>query len=155
MKLKALFLALAVAGAGASFAFADDGNNGSSTSSTTTTTTTSTTPEKGPRCPRFELRGTFGTASAGSFTMTVTKANEAATSLVGQTATVAIDAKTRVSWAGVGTLTGPNTGDNVTVHARQCGGSSGAITAQDVRAHAVKANPGPADTHSKPDSHTK
>lgn len=154
MKLKALFLALAVAGAGASFAFADDGNNGSSTTSTTsTTTTTSTTPARGPKCPRFELRGTFGTASAGSFTMTVTKANEAANSLVGQTATVAIDAMTHVSWAGVGTLTGPNTGDNVTVHARQCGGSSGAITAQDVRARAVKAKPVPADKPSKPDSH--
>lgn len=146
MKLKALFLALAVAGAGASFAFADDGHHkaGDSTSSTSTSTTTgtTTTTAEGPQCPRFELKGTFGTAGAGSFTMTVTRANHEAQALVGQTATIAVDAKTRVSWEGVGTLTGPNTGDDVVVHARQCGGSTGALTAQSVKARAAKA-----DTH--------
>lgn len=143
MKLKALFLALAVAGAGASFALADDGHHkasGTTTTGTTTTTTTTTTTSEGPKCPRFELKGTFGTAGTGSFTMTVTRANDEAQSLVGHTATVAVDAKTRVSWEGVGTLTGPNTGDLVVVHARQCGGSTGALTARSVKARAPKAD---------------
>jgi len=153
MKLKALFLALAVAGAGASFAFADDGNNGSTTSTTTTTTTTT---DKGPRCPRFELKGTLSTVSAGSFTMAVTKANDAAQSLVGQTATITVDAKTRVSWEGVGTLTGPNANDVLVVHARQCGGSTGAVTADSVKAHAPKTDKqGEHDAPTNHDAHTK
>lgn len=147
MKLKALFLALAVAGAGASFALADDGHHkaadttstATTTTSSTTTTTTTTTPET-QKCPRFELKGTFGTVGTGSFTMVVTRANHEAKSLVGQTATVAVDAKTRVSWDGVGTLTGPNTGDLVVVHARQCGGATGTLTAQSVKARAGKAD---------------
>jgi hypothetical protein len=144
MKLKALFLALAVAGAGASFALADDGHTkGSETASTATTTTS-----EGPKCPRFELRGTLATVSAGSFTIAVTHANDNAKSLVGQTPTVAVDAKTRVSWDGVGTLTGPNAGDNLVVHARQCGGATGAITAQSVKARAAST-----DKATKHDSH--
>jgi hypothetical protein len=150
MKLKALFLALAVAGAGASFALADDGGG-----TTTTTATTTTSPAKGPKCPRFELKGTLSTVSAASLTMAVTKANDAAKSLVGQTATVALDAKTHVSWDGVGTLTGPNPGDGVVVHARQCGGSTGAITADSIKAKAVKTPHAPADKTAKPDSPKK
>jgi len=136
MKLKALFLALAVAGAGASFALADDGHNKASDTTSTSTTTTSET----PKCPRAELRGTLTSVSATSFTMTVTKANHGENALVGQTATVAVDAKTRVSWDGVGTFTGPNTNDDVTVHARQCGDATGTITAQSVKAHTPHAD---------------
>ena len=156
MKLKALFLAFAVAGAGASFALADDGHHKAadttSTATTTTTGTTTTTPTEtkpeGPKCPRFELKGTFGTVGTGSFTMTVTRANHEAQALVGQTATVTVGAKTRVSWEGLGTLTGPNQGDDVVVHARQCGGSTAAIAADSVKARAAKA-----DTHD--DEHKK
>ena len=154
MKLKALFLALAVAGAGASFALADDGHHraadttstATTTTSSTTTTTSTTTTSETPRCPRFELKGTFGAVGTGSFTMVVTRANDDAKSLVGQTATVAVDAKTRVSWEGVGTLTGPNPGDVVVVHARQCGGATGTLTAQSVKARAAKAD----STHDSP-----
>jgi len=155
MKLKALFLALAVAGAGASFALADDGHPkaGDTTSTATTTTGTTTTTETGPghdgpKCPRFELKGTFGTAGTGSFTITVTRANHEAHALVGQTVTVTVGAKTRVSWEGVGTLTGPNQGDDVVVHARQCGGSTGAIAADSVKSRAPHAD-------SEHDSHKK
>jgi hypothetical protein len=141
MKLKALFLALAVAGAGASFALADDGHHkAADTTSTATTTGTTTTTSEAPKCPHVELKGTFGTVGTGSFTMTVARANHEAKALVGQTATVAVDAKTRVSWDGVGTLTGPNAGDLVVVHARQCAGSTGPLTAQSVKARAAKAD---------------
>lgn len=141
MKLKALFLALAVAGAGASFALADDGHHKAADSTSTATTTgTTTTTQEAPKCPRVELKGTFGTAGAGSFTMTVTRTNDEAHALAGQTATVVVDAKTRVSWEGVGTLNGPNAGDLVVVHARQCGGSTGPLTAQSVKARAATAD---------------
>ena len=143
MKLKALFLALAVAGACASFALADDGHTkGSDTTSTGATTTGATTTSETPKCPRAELAGTLASVSAGSFTMTVKRANHDAQSLVGQTATVTVDAKTHVSWDGVGTLTGPNTGDDVVVHARQCGGATGAVTAESVKARTPHADKG-------------
>ena len=136
MKLKALFLALAVAGACASFALADDGHTKAGDTTSTGTTTTSET----PKCPRAELSGTLATVSASSFTMTVKRANHGMQALVGQTATVSVDAKTRVSWDGFGTFTGPNTGDVVVVHARQCGGATGTITAQSVKAHTPHAD---------------
>ena len=136
MKLNALFLALAVAGACASFALADDGHKKASDTTSTATTTTSET----PKCPRAELAGTLASVSTGSFTMTVKRANDGMQSLVGQTATVTVDAKTRVSWDGFGTFTGPNVGDVVVVHARQCGGATGAITARSVKAHTPHAD---------------
>ena len=140
MKLKALLLACAVAGAGASFALADDGHGkhhessttGSTSTSTTGTTTTTTTPE----CQRVELRGKLASVSATSFTLDVTKANDAGQALVGHTSTVAVVATTRVEWSGTGTLTGPNVGDEARVKACITGGT---LTARSVSSHAPRA----------------
>jgi hypothetical protein len=154
MKLKALLLALAVAGAGSSFALADGGHGGghdgggdhrSSTTTTTssTTTTTMTTTTTPSNCQRVELRGTLASVSATSFTLTVQRANDAGQSLVGQTATIAVDASTRVEWEGQGTLTGPNVGDQARVTAFSCPGTTaGAVTltAKSVRANGAQQN---------------
>jgi hypothetical protein len=117
MKLKALLLALAVAGAGASFALAEDNPGGSTT--TGATTTTSTTGSDG--CRRFELHGTLASVSASSFSVNVTKGSKAVKAAAGTPVTIGFDAKTRVSWSGRGTLTGPNAGDSVHVNGKKCG----------------------------------
>lgn len=148
MKLKALLLALAVAGAGSSFALADDGHGGghngdqhrstSTTSLSTTTMTTTTTPSN---CQRIDLRGTLASVSATSFTLTVQRANDAGQSLVGQTATIGVDASTRVEWEGRGTLIGPNVGDQARVKALSCpGATAGAatLTAKSVRVNGAE-----------------
>jgi hypothetical protein len=143
MKLKALLLACAVAGAGASFALADDGHgkhNASSTTSTTTTgtTTTGTTTTTIPSdCTRFELKGKLASVSASSFTLDVTKANDAGKALVGHTATIAVAPTTKVEWEGSGTLTGPNVGDSARVKALACG-SAATLTARSVSARGPK-----------------
>jgi hypothetical protein len=135
MKLKALLLACAVAGAGASFALADDGHGkhheSSTTGSTSTSTTGTTTTTPTPDCQRVELRGKLASVSATSFTLDVTKANDAGKALVGHTSTIAVVATTRVEWSGTGTLTGPNAGDNAKVKACSTGTT---LTAKSVRA---------------------
>src|SRR5436853_478205 len=132
MKLKALAIALFVAGLLASIALADpgkgrgngqknrdaaapadDGHEKSGTTSTGTTTTEHHGDDKG--CRKVEVKGTLVSVAGTSFTITVTRGNDAAAALVGKPATFAVDAKTRVSWSGVGTLTGPNAGDVVGV----------------------------------------
>ena len=134
MKLKALFLALAVAGAGASFALADDSTGGSTTTGTTgTTTTSSTTTTSG--CRRFHLHGTLASVSASSFSVNVTKGSDAAKAAAGTAVTIGVDADTRVSWSGRGTLTGPNAGDSVKVNGKQCGST---YTASKVQARGPK-----------------
>jgi hypothetical protein len=145
MKLKALLLACAVAGAGASFALADDGHGkhhesttttgSSSTSTNNESTTTTTTPAD---CRRVELRGKLASVSAASFTLDVTKANDAGQALVGHTATVAVVPETRVDWSGSGTLTGPNVGDEAKVRALSCT-TAGTLTARSVSARGPKA----------------
>lgn len=154
MRLKALLLALAVAGAGSSFALADNGGGGgghngdhhrsaSTTTNTTGTTTTAMTTTTTPsNCQRVELRGTLASVSASSFTLTVQRAGDEnqAQSLVGQTVTIAVDANTRVSWSGQGTLIGPNVGDQAKVKASSCPGTTAGtttLTATSVRANAA------------------
>ena len=161
MKLKALFLALAVAGAGSSFALADDGHGGggghdgdhhrSSTTTTTATTTTATTTTTPTGCLRVELRGTLASVSATSFTLTVKQADEADQALVGQTATIAVDASTRVEWEGQGTLTGPNVGDQARVKAFSCPGSTAGTTT--LTAKSVRANGAEQEQHDALKSH--
>jgi hypothetical protein len=126
MKFKALFLALAVAGAGASFAFAEDNPGGSTT--TGATTTTSTTASDG--CRRFELHGTLASVAASSFSVTLKKGSRAVQAPAGTPVTVGFDAKTRISWSGRGTLTGPNAGDSVHVGGKKCGDTLTATKAQ-------------------------
>jgi hypothetical protein len=72
--------------------------------------------------------------------MTVTKANEAAATLVGTTATLAVDTKTRVKWEGVGLLTGPNAGDRLNVVAKQCAATATTLTAWKVDARAARSD---------------
>ena len=146
MKLKALFLALAVAGAGASFALADDSAGGSTTTGTTTTTASSAA---GSDCRHFHLSGTLATVSATSFTVTVTKGNDAAKALAGTAVVVAVGPDTRVSWSGRGTLTGPNVGDSVRVNGTQCGST---LTARKVQARGPRSEHGgsAADEHGRP-----
>jgi hypothetical protein len=143
MKLKALLLACAVAGAGASFALADDGHgkqhhDSSTTSSTSTGTnaTTTTTTTTNSDCQRVELRGKLASVSATSFTIDVTKGNDAAQALVGHTATVGVVATTRVEWSGTGTLTGPNVGDEARVRACATGST---LTAKSVSSRGPRA----------------
>jgi hypothetical protein len=136
MKLKALLLAVAVLGVGASFGLTANGRSDSGTTTGVTTTapaTTTTTSSDG--CKRFELKGTLASVSASSFTVAVTKGDEEAKALAGTTATVAVAADTRVSWSGRGTLTGPNTGDSVSVNGKQCGTT---LTASKVEARGPK-----------------
>ena len=79
--------------------------------------------------------------TASSFTLTVTRASDAAQALVGHTATVAVDSSTRVRWSGTGTLTGPNVGDDAKVKALSCG-TAGTLTAKSVRAEGPNAHGG-------------
>jgi hypothetical protein len=140
MKLKALVLALFVAGLGASFALAEDGGSGSTTSTSTTTTGTTTKKEEhGKDCRKLELKGTLASASGTSFVMNVVKANKAGDALEGKPATIAVDAKTRVRWEGVGTFAGPNTGDRLNVLAVQCTATGDALVARKVDARPPKA----------------
>jgi hypothetical protein len=136
MKLKALLLAFAVLGVGASFGLTANGRSDSGTTTGATTTapaTTTTTSSDG--CKRFELKGTLASVSASSFTVAVTKGNKEAKALAGTTATVAVAADTKVSWSGRGILTGPNTGDSVSVNGKQCGTT---LTASKVDARGPK-----------------
>jgi hypothetical protein len=139
MKLKALLLACAVAGASASFAFADDGHGKHHEHGTTSTTVATTTTNAASDCQRVSLHGTLASVSASSFTLTVTKANDAAKALVGHVATIAVDSATRAEWSGTGTLTGPNVGDSAKVKALSCG-TAGTLTAKSVRAQGPHAN---------------
>jgi hypothetical protein len=132
MKLKALFLALAVAGAGASFALADDSTPGGTTGTTATTSTKTST---NGDCRRFHLSGTLASVSASSFSVDVKQGSHAAKASVGSPVTVAVDADTRVSWSGRGTLTGPNPGDSVKVNGKACGTT---LTAGKVQARGPK-----------------
>jgi hypothetical protein len=137
MKVKALVLTLFVAGVGASFALAEDGGSGSTTSTTTGITTTKDEHDKD--CRKLELRGTLASASGTSFVMNVVKANKAGDALEGKPATIAVDAKTRVRWEGVGTFAGPNTGDRLNVLAVQCKSTGDALVARKVDARPPKA----------------
>jgi hypothetical protein len=169
MKLKALFLACAVAGACASIALADDGgggdhhgrhHHGSGTTTTTMTTTTAPTTTTTPAgSVQVELRGTFVTVSATSFTFKVDSVdannndednddnddddngnnnNNAANALVGQTITIAVNANTRVRFSATGTLIGPNVGDTAEVEALMSG-TPATFTALKVNAKGMKA----------------
>jgi hypothetical protein len=122
MKLKALMLALLVAGACSSFALAEDGPG------------TGTTTAKNGDCRRLELRGSLVAVAGNTFTMSVTKANHGAGALVGTTATLTVDAKTRVKWEGRGLVTGPNAGDRLRVLATQCAATPTTLTAKKVDA---------------------
>jgi hypothetical protein len=139
MKVKALVLALFVAGVGASFALAEDGGSGSTASTSTTTGTTTTKEEHGKDCRKLELKGTLASASGTSFVMNVVKANQPGDALEGKPATIAVDAKTRVRWEGVGTFAGPNAGDRLNVLAVQCTSSGAALVARKVDARPPKA----------------
>jgi hypothetical protein len=89
MKLKALLLvAVFATGLTASLALASP----SMRSTQAQTTTTSTAPEK-PKCNQVELKGS---ATGGSVSFTVTKANKSGASLVGKVVTLAIPAGARV-----------------------------------------------------------
>jgi hypothetical protein len=144
MKLKAILLACVVAGFSASFALADGGHHGRHHEHHSATTTTNAS-----GCTQVELRGTFASVSASSFTLTVTKAeagdednnddnddddnNAPSPNLVGQTLTIAVDANTEVSFKTVGALTGPAVGDSAKVEANMCG-TPATFTATSVKA---------------------
>jgi hypothetical protein len=152
VQLKALVLALFVAGFGASFALAEDGGSGS----TTSTSTTTTKEEHLKDCRKLELKGTLASASGSSFVMNVVKANKAGDALEGKPATVAVDAKTRVRWEGVGTFAGPNAGDRLNVLAVQCTSTGGALTARKVDARPPKAEkPEASEGQKKPEEKRK
>jgi hypothetical protein len=121
MKLKALLLAFALAGLAASFGLTDSGRSDTGTTTGATTTAPATTTATSDGCKKFELKGTLASVAASSFTVNVTKGSKEAKAAAGTTATVAVGADTRVSWSGRGTLTGPNTGDSVSVNGKQCG----------------------------------
>jgi hypothetical protein len=148
MKLKALLLAFAVAGVGASFGLtatgrSDTGTGTSTTPTGATTTAPATTTTSSDGCKKFELKGTLASVSATSFSVNVTKGNKAAKGVAGTTVTVAVAADTRVSWSSRGILTGPNTGDSVSVNGKECGTT---LTASKVAAR------GPAKEAKKQDS---
>lgn len=145
MKLKALFLALAVAGVGASFGLTDTGRSDTGTTTTTVASPTTTSSTNGD-CRRFELHGTLASVSASSFSVNVTEGNDAAKSAVGTAVTIAVSADTRVSWSGSGTLTGPNMGDSVKVHGKQCGTT---LTASKVQARGPRHDHGDSGTAEK------
>ncbi len=152
MKFKAILLALAVAGASASLAFAEDGPHSGTTTSTTaeasTTTTTTNTEHHNGDCRRFVFRGTITAVGGSSFSVSVQKASDGASGLVGKTVTVAVTPDTWVSWVGKGSMSGPNVKDNVKVWGKQCGGSAGTQTAVWVQASAPRQHP-QGDNHSK------
>jgi hypothetical protein len=141
MKLKATLLACVVAGFSASFALADGGHDGRHHEHQSTATTNAA------GCTQVELRGTFASVSASSFTLMVTKAkagdednnednddnNAPSPNLVGQTLTIAVDANTEVSFKTVGALTGPAVGDSAKVEANMCG-TPATFTATSVKA---------------------
>ncbi|NUR75130.1 MAG: hypothetical protein HOQ28_02435 [Thermoleophilia bacterium] len=153
MKFKALLLAVVVAGCTASFALADGGGHGRHHGNRHEHAAATTTPAG---CVQMELQGTFASVSANSFTLKVTKQevgededndnddddnnapNPAVANLVGQTVTIAVDAKTRVSFKTVGMLTGPNVGDSARVDALTCG-TAATLTAQSVKARGANA----------------
>lgn len=106
MKLKILLAALFVAGLAASIALAAPGHR-TDTTTTTTTGTTTTTKSKKAKCEQVELKGT---ATAGSVTFTVEKANKRGRDRVGKAATLTIPAGADVkakacTTAGSSTLT--------------------------------------------------
>jgi hypothetical protein len=144
MKLKALVLAVFVAGIGASFALADDGGRGTTTTGTTTTaatattTTTTTTGEKpGRDCRRAELRGTLVSLSGSSLVVDVTRARKPSASL-GTQLTLTLDARTRVTFRGLGRFT-PQTGDRVRALVARCASTGTALVARWVDVRGVKA----------------
>lgn len=139
MKVKALVLALFVAGIGASFALAEDGGSGSTTSTSTTTTGTTSKEDHGKDCRKLELKGTLASSSGTSFVMNVVKASKAGDALEGTPTTIAVDAKTRVRWEGVGTFAGPNAGDRLNVLAVRCTSTGDALVARKVDARPPKA----------------
>ena len=106
MKVKAVLLAaLFVLGLGASFAFAKSPNHGQTTG---TTTTTGKSPKT--KCGQVELKGN---ATAGSVTLTVTRANNRAQSLVGTAVTLVIP-------------------PNARIRAKACSATGGVLTLRDV-----------------------
>lgn len=89
MKLYALLAALCVAGLTASFALGATRDDGGTTSTSTTTTTTGK-----QRCRPVELGGQ---ASAGSFTLTVSKTSRGARKLANTAVTLTIPAGSRAT----------------------------------------------------------
>ena len=118
-KLKAIALALFVAGFGASYALAGNGHGNGKGHDTTSTATASTAACR-PNVA-FVLNGTFVAAAAdGSFSMKVTHANHHARGL-GNPATVATDAKTRITKNGKKVAVSDlQAGDRLSVQARGC-----------------------------------
>jgi len=137
MKLKALALAVFVAGFGASFALADDGGSGATTTGRTTTATTTTAGKPDRDCRRLELRGTLVSFSGSTLVVDVTRARRPSAAQ-GTQLTLTLDARSRVSFRGLGRLT-PQTGDRVHALVARCASTGTALVARWVEIQAVKA----------------
>ena len=155
MKLKALLLALFVAGIGASAALAEKGPKPKHRTGTQTTTSTT---EHGKRDHRktdackpnvsLVLKGTFVSAGADSFVMTVAKANKHARALAGKDATVKVDSETRFRRQGHAKLADLRKGDRVMVQVRACKKASESVVllARRVDARPAKSKDGTGTT---------
>jgi len=137
MKLKALVLAVFVAGFGASFALADDGGSGTSTTGSTTTATTTTGEKPGRDCRRAELRGTLVSLSGSTLVVDVTRARRPSAAS-GTQLTLTLDARTRVTFRGLGRFV-PQAGDRVHALVARCAATGTAVVARWVDVQAVKA----------------
>jgi hypothetical protein len=156
MKLKAVLAALAVAGLTAAFGLTGTGLSDNGTTTTTTATTTSSEPGD-HHCRGVEVAGTIASVSGNSLTVTVQHANKAGAAL-GSSVTFAVGPKTRVLWQGVGTLTGPNQGDQVGVRAEgSCAAGAAAASTSTLTAAVVVARAPRTDKGAKQggDSHSK
>jgi hypothetical protein len=108
VKIKALVLALFLTGLLTSFALGAPRKDRTppKQSATTTTTTSTTTTSKKPKCDQVELKGS---ATAGSITFTVAKANKRGRNLVGTAVTLAIPAGSKIKAKACSTAGGPLT----------------------------------------------
>jgi len=137
MKPKALVLAVFVAGFGASFALADDGGSGTTTTGSTTTVTTTTGGKSDRDCRRAELRGTLVSFSGSTLVVDVTRARKPSSAL-GTQLTLTLDARTRVSFRGLGRLTA-QAGDRVHALVARCAATGTAVVARWIEIQGMKA----------------
>jgi hypothetical protein len=104
MKIKALVVALFLAGLLASFALGAPQKDRKPTTAASSTASSTTTTSPKPKCDQVELKGS---ATAGSVTFTVAKANKRGRSLVGTSVTLAVPAGAKVKAKACSTSGGP------------------------------------------------
>lgn len=117
MKIKALVLALFLTGLVTSFALGAPRKDRTPPKQSATTTTSTTTTSKKAKCDQIELKGS---ATAGSITFTVAKANKRGRNLVGTAVTLAIPAGAKIK-------------------AKACSMAGGPLTLRDLHVNAPRA----------------